>query len=1052
MPPAGSWSSTGAGRRRSRPWRPSFAGSFELATPGGPIRIRARADRVEVRRDGSLAILDYKTGTLPTAPEVRSGIRPQLLIEAMIAAEGGFPDVPAAVPTELLYWGLKGAEESPGEEKAPCGEEIEALLATARLGLTRLLAHFADPDTAYIAVPHPEIAPDLQRLRPPGPHRRVARRRDHAVSVANAPTPAQRRAADPTRSVWVTANAGTGKTRVLSDRVLRLLLAGAAPESILCLTFTKAAAAEMAVRIEGRLAGWAVERDEARLHDDLLNLLGEPPSARTLKDARRLFARVLDLARGLNIMTIHSFCQTLLRRFPLEAGVAPHFETIDDRTAAELMNEARQIVLAERCISEPDLQKAVEILAVTLAESTLTEAIREMLGQRQRLTACFARHHPDGRCDGLLARIEHLLEVEAGAEPPQLIARACADGQFDHLGLYRIANQLVQSDKKTDVDAGSTILTWLNAAEADRILYFDKYSRSFLTQDGKPRKQLCTKRFVDTCLAVLTMEQARLVHLHDSIEALTHARRTAALLRLGHAVIREYEELKRRGSLLDFDDLIEHARRLLSTPGRKEWVLFKLDERLDHVLVDEAQDTSPAQWEIVERLSEEFLAGLGAHPGPRTLFVVGDEKQSIYSFQGADLENFRSVRDKLRGLAAAAPFAFAEETLDLSFRSARAVLESVDRVLARPELVGVVRPGETVHHDTNRANAPGLVELWPLAAHDEATAETEPWPLPDQPRRTDEPQRRVADGIAAQVQAWLTHGELVDGEDGPRPIRPGDVLVLVSRRDTIQQLTIRALKGRGIPVAGADRLPLAEHIAVRDLIALGRAILLPEDDLNLACLLKSPLLGLDEDQLFDLAYDRGHLKPARAPKKQSRRRRRIRCRLRAPVRLDGPCGLHAALRALHPRPGRRPRPRAPPGPPRPRRRRAHRGLPRPGPGLRARPPRLPRRLPPLAGARPPPAQARPRAGPRRRPRHDRARLQGPRSPHRHPRRRRPPRRSAPRPAIWHEDDLPLWRHSRFRHCEAAIEAGEATRARGASAPPLRRPHPCARPPVCHRLA
>ena len=203
--------------------------------------------------------------------------------------------------------------------------------------------------------------------------------------------------------------------------------------------------------------------------------------------------------------------------------------------------------------------------------------------------------------------------------------------------------------------------------------------------------------------------------------------------------------------------------------------------------------------------------------------------------------------------------AFAEETLDLSFRSARAVLESVDRVLARPELVGVVRPGETVRHDTNRANAPGLVELWPLAAHDEATAETEPWPLPDQPRRTDEPQRRVADGIAAQVQAWLTHGELVDGEDGPRPIRPGDVLVLVSRRDTIQQLTIRALKGLGIPVAGADRLPLAEHIAVRDLIALGRAILLPEDDLNLACLLKSPLLGLDEDQLFDLAYDRGHL-------------------------------------------------------------------------------------------------------------------------------------------------------------------------------------------------
>ncbi|HEX8374480.1 MAG TPA: UvrD-helicase domain-containing protein, partial [Geminicoccaceae bacterium] len=450
------------------------------------------------------------------------------------------------------------------------------------------------------------------------------------------PTPAQRRAADPRRSVWVAANAGTGKTRVLADRVLRLLLAGAHPESILCITFTRAGAAEMGERIERRLAAWAVERDEAKLHADLEHLTGEPPDDRTLRLARRLFARVLDLSHGLRIMTIHALCQTLLKRFPLEAEVAPHFETIDDRTSEELKAEARGIVLGERCRDDGALGRAVDLLAVTLAESTLSGAIAEMLGQRHRLRAAFARHCERGTCEGLLGHIDGLLEVEAGVEPPHLIRRACADGVYDADGLLHHANTFRVGGKRQQ-EAAPLIATWLGRTASDRHELFEGYRTAFFTKDGQPRGNLLTAAFRRDRPDVSRLydhEQARLGAVLDQIRALTLSRRTAALLRLGHAVIDAYEGLKRRGALLDFDDLVEHTRVLLSTPGRREWVLYKLDQRLDHVLVDEAQDTSPSQWGVVERLTEEFVAGAGARGDtPRSLFIVGDEKQSIYSFQ-----------------------------------------------------------------------------------------------------------------------------------------------------------------------------------------------------------------------------------------------------------------------------------------------------------------------------------------------------------------------------------------------------------------------------------
>ncbi|MEK0082046.1 double-strand break repair helicase AddA [Benzoatithermus flavus] len=669
------------------------------------------------------------------------------------------------------------------------------------------------------------------------------------------PTPAQRRAADPKSSVWVTANAGTGKTRVLSDRVLRLLLAGADPEGILCITFTKAAAAEMTARIEQRLAAWATASDDAALAAEIEELTGEPADEERLRQARRLFALVLELPRGLNIMTIHALCGSLLRRFPLEAEVPPHFETIDERTAAELLREARERVLMAGRDRDSALGRALETLAVTLTERTLTETLEEILGQRTRLLR--ARAACGGDVEALIAAVYRALGVEPGHEPSLIEHAACADGVYDAEGLLHAARALSRGSDK-DCERGQLILTWLDCAHGDRVRLFVEYKRCFLKTDGGPLKSLGTKKVLqdERVLRILTLEQARLVRLADQIRGLMIARRTEALLRVGFAAIDSYEALKRHAAGLDYDDLIERVRVLLSRPGKTEWVLFKLDCRIDHVLVDEAQDTSPAQWAIIEKLTEEFFAGAGARPEERTLFVVGDEKQSIYSFQGADLDNFRRVKERMVARAAAAGKPIRPEMLDRSFRSVKAVLNVVDAVFALPEAkAGVVDMDDTVHHATERANDAGLVELWPLAQPAELGPSEEPWPLPDAPRVSDEPERRVARAIATTVKHWLEQGERL--ESTGRPIRAGDVLVLVSRRGIVQELVIRALKHTGVPVAGADRLSLREHIAVQDLIALGRAMLLPEDDLNLACLLKSPLVGLGEDDLFELAWDRG---------------------------------------------------------------------------------------------------------------------------------------------------------------------------------------------------
>ena len=680
-------------------------------------------------------------------------------------------------------------------------------------------------------------------------------------SVAVAALALQQTASAPDRSVWVAASAGSGKTKVLTDRALRLLLSGARPERILCLTFTKAAAAEMATRIASRLSKWTVADDEV-LREELNDLSGHPPEAGEIERARRLFATVLDAPGGLQVQTIHGFCQSVLRRFPLEANLPPQFDVLDERTAAERMRMARDLmIIGARRGMAPDLAEALSEVTARVSEDGLSDLVGDLLSERARLASAITAV---GGFDALAARIRNLLGVDEGTSDAGLIAGAVVDAAFDPSAL-RGAVEALLAGAKTDVERGDLIAAWL-AAPDERSAGFDFYKSAFLTKDGTIRARLVTKKVVEAApdvLDTLTAEAERLLYLEEQRRSLDLAARSVALLRVATSMLEFYEDGKRRHGFVDYDDLILAARDLLWRPGVASWVLFKLDGGLDHLLIDEAQDTNPEQWSIVEKLTEEFFVGIGAAGAvDRTAFAVGDVKQSIFSFQRADPQGFLDMRDSFAARVTAVEKRWASIGLDMSFRSTTAVLGSVDAVFNSSAAgLGVLESAEdgtprALRHRAHRAGQAGRVELWSPEMPVDDSEERAGWEPPVKQRESDEPRRRLAGKIAGRMEEWLAKGEVLASKG--RPIRPGDIMVLVRRRGRFVGELVRALKDRGIAVAGVDRMVLTDQLAVMDLVAFGQFLLLPEDDLNLATVLKGPLIGLDEDRLFELCWDRGN--------------------------------------------------------------------------------------------------------------------------------------------------------------------------------------------------
>ena len=663
------------------------------------------------------------------------------------------------------------------------------------------------------------------------------------------PTANQLTAAHPHVSSWVTASAGAGKTQVLTDRALRLLLAGTRPAAILCLTYTKAAAAEMQLRVVERLARWAtvppaVVREEVHLLEGGAGF----PDAERIAFARSLFARVLDAPGGLRIQTIHSFCESLLGRFPVESKIAAHFQVADERTAAEMMDAARDEILAHPTAA---ISAAMGVLAERLNENQFRELMLALRRDRPRFEAVF-----EGGLAPALARLRATLGVAEG-ETPAIIAASAARGA-DEPNLRRVVQAMIAGGGTNDVKYGTPIATWLRSEAETRAGAFAAYCSAFFTGEGEPRAKLITKSGLALAPdgdAVLRRELARLEAVLARIKAATVAENTAALLTFGETLLDRYEAAKERHALLDYDDLILKAGDLLANRAAAPWVLYKLDGGLDHILLDEAQDTSPEQWDVIAAIASEFFVGQGASVHPRTVFAVGDPKQSIYGFRRADPAAFAYWRDDFGRRVIDAELDWRPAELVQSFRSVQPVLSAVDKVfesdLARD---GLLIGESTVRHLPTRTGDAGYVELWPTEkVPDTGSDAPSAWEPPRTQQRRRSASAILAERIAVTVAGWVGK-ELLPSKN--RMIAAGDVMVLVQRRSAFVEELIRELKIRHVPVAGTDRMIITTQLPVMDLIALANFALLPDDDLNLAAALKGPFLGLSEQDLYDLAQPR----------------------------------------------------------------------------------------------------------------------------------------------------------------------------------------------------
>ncbi len=655
-------------------------------------------------------------------------------------------------------------------------------------------------------------------------------------------------ASGPEASTWLSANAGSGKTKVLTDRVARLLLDNVSPQRILCLTYTKAAANEMQNRLFARLGKWSMMSDTHLTENlQLLGLSQDKITKEKLSIARRLFAQAIETPGGLKIQTIHSFCSSLLRRFSLEAQVSPSFSEMDDRMGKNLRSEILEEMAENNTVL---LKQFISYFSGKNIDDILKEIIKYKehfinVSNLKKLKKDF--NIPD--------KIEDL---------PDTVNILFQDTEYEWL--YDSINILMeQSQSMQDLAKRLSRIDFKKPQLADVVLVFDCF---LFRKDGSHLPEAKHKS-VPTAKAKIALGN----HLQKFQNFMTLAaktrdmqlkvlgfKKTSALHSFSKVFIDKAEKRKALKSWLDFDDLIIKTIALLKNSSFASYILYRLDGGIDHILVDEAQDNSPKQWEVIRLLAEDFTSGKSASDNTcRTIFAVGDKKQSIYSFQGADPTSFDRMRNHFQNSMHLIGQELKPLNLLHSFRSSKPILELVDATFPISFLDTTdCEPS----HIAFKEHLPGRVDLWDWIETNKDSYDME-WYDPIDTIGTEHHTVLLANKIARKIQEQILNGKIsqtgdqgTSVENSVRNIKPGDFLILVQTRSTLFYELIRSCKKLNLPIAGADRLDITADLAVKDLTSVLSFLTTPEDDLALAEILRSPLCGLTENDLFNLASDR----------------------------------------------------------------------------------------------------------------------------------------------------------------------------------------------------
>ncbi len=661
-----------------------------------------------------------------------------------------------------------------------------------------------------------------------------------ALALANT-VKLQQIASNPRNSAWVFASAGAGKTKVLTDRVLRLLLDGVLPSKILCLTFTKTAATEMQERINARLAE-LVLLDDQKLSENIALLTGGVATEKLLKKARILFAQIVDAGSQIKVQTIHAFCQNLIKIFPFEVGVKPNFEVMDDNLEAIFLQKAKKEILLQS-LENQGLQEIVKQISGKLSEDNFLELIAKILAQKERLV--FLKNE-FGNTQNIIAEIFKIFAVESDENEAEIFAKYRSEISCEKI--LQMSYDLAGSDSKTNQKNAKLLKI---CGDDFSLKNFPTYKEIFFTKGNEPRKvgSIFTKGFEHYTDFVL-QQQGLIEDFLDHINSCKTANGTALLLNFIDQILEKYQELKNKNSLLDYNDLIIKTEQMLHNQDFSAWIKMRMDGFFDHILIDESQDTNHRQWNIVKVLTEDFFSGEAAQKQNRTIFIIGDDKQSIYSFQGSEPNISHEIFSYYQQKLAGSSFKLHKIDLSNSFRSLPNILQMVDMVFEDNKHLGTL---DYQAHNAIREGA-GKVEIWPQIKLQKTPKEkTFAWQEITQ-NNDDEicEQEILAEIIALKIKGWIVENRALQGKN--RPINYGDIMILLrNRKNGFDKLLQQKFYENDIPFNSTKKTDFAEELIIQDLLAAAKFALLTHDDLNLAALLKSPFFAFDEEKLLRVA-------------------------------------------------------------------------------------------------------------------------------------------------------------------------------------------------------